>query len=272
MGDRVRSFLLARCSAVLCTGTAARDAYAALGVPRQKLFVLPYCCDTKRFETVDSERVAAVRHRYNLAGKTVLLFSGQMIARKGVDTLIEAFTRIARMRPDVALLMLGDGPQRSDYENMVPVELRPSIHFVGHLPQNKLPEHFGAADLFIFPSRHDGWGVVINEACAAALPVITTRQTGAAYDLVEDGRSGFVLEHYDIDGFVDRLLRLIDDPVLRERFGQRSRELVAPFSAENGAALFVRHLHLVLGYPAEESLEHGARSREQESLEHGAGR
>ena len=250
MGDRVRSFLLVRCSAVLCTGTAARDAYAALGVLRRKLFVLPYCCDTRRFEAADPERVAAVRRRYDLTGRTVLLFSGQMIERKGVDTLIEAFTRIARLRTDVALLLLGDGPQRMDYEGMVPGELRSRVHFAGLVPQGELPEHFAASDLFVFPSRHDGWGVVINEACAAALPVITTRQTGAAYDLVEDGRSGFVLEHDDVDGFADRLLRLIDDPALREKLAQRSQELVAPFSAENGATLFIRHLRLVHGYPA----------------------
>jgi glycosyltransferase involved in cell wall biosynthesis len=54
-----------------------------------------------------------------------------MIARKGVDTLIETFQRIARVRTDVALLLLGDGPQRSDYESMVPDELRPRVHFAG---------------------------------------------------------------------------------------------------------------------------------------------
>jgi hypothetical protein len=61
------------------------------------------------------------------------------------------------------------------------------------------------------------------------------------------------------------MLRLIDDQALRERFGQRSRELVEPYSAENGAALFIRHLRLIL------SREHGAGSREQESLQRGAG-
>jgi glycosyltransferase involved in cell wall biosynthesis len=199
--------------------------------------------------SVDSERVATVRRRYNLTGKTVVLFSGRMIERKGVDTLIDAFKRVARMRSDVALLLLGDGPKQAEYQSMVPEELRSCIHFAGHVPQNDLPEHFAAADLFVFPSRHDGWGVVINEACAAGLPIVTTRQTGAAYDLVEDGRSGFVLEHDDIDGLVDRLLRLIDDPALREKFGQRSRELVEPYSAENGAGLFIRQLRRVNGQP-----------------------
>jgi glycosyltransferase involved in cell wall biosynthesis len=265
MRDRIRKFLLRRCSAVLCTGTAARDAYALLGTPHEKLFVLPYCRDNQRFETVEPKRVAAVKRRHDLNGKIVLLFSGQMIARKGVDTLLKALERIARVRSNVALLLLGDGPERTHYESMVPSVFRSSVHFAGHLSQRELPEHFAAADLFVFPSRHDGWGVVINEACAAALPVVTTRQTGAAYDLVEDGRSGFILEHDDVDGFVDRLLRLIDEPALREKFGQRSRELVEPFSAENGAALFIRHLRLIL------SREHGAGSLEQESLQRGAG-
>jgi glycosyltransferase involved in cell wall biosynthesis len=252
--DRLRRFLLARSSAVLCIGTAARDAYEEMGVPREKLFVLPYCCDTQRFEVADPECAASVRYRYNLTGKTVLLFSGQMIERKGVDTLIEAFKRVGQLRSDVALLLLGGGPKRAVYEHMVPAELRTRVHFAGHVPQNDLPEHFAAADVFVFPSRHDGWGVVINEACAAALPVITTYQTGAAYDLVEDGKSGFLLDHNDVEGFADRMFRLVDEPGLRQNFGQRSRKLVTPFSADKGAALFIRQLHLVLGYPVEANL------------------
>jgi glycosyltransferase involved in cell wall biosynthesis len=261
--DRLRHFLLARSSAVLCIGTAARDAYEEMGAPREKLFVLPYCCDTQRFEVADPERVLTVRHKYNLTGKTVLLFSGQMIERKGIDTLIEVFNCIARTRTDVALLLLGDGPKRVYYERTVAPELRSRVHFAGHVPQNELPEHFAAGDIFVFPSRHDGWGVVINEACAAALPVITTYQTGAAYDLVEDGKSGFLLDYNDVEGFADRMFRLVDEPGLRENFGQRSRELVASFSAENGAALFIRQLRRVLGQPTQESLEHGARTLEQ---------
>jgi glycosyltransferase involved in cell wall biosynthesis len=94
----------------------------------------------------------------------------------------------------------------------------------------------------VLPSRHDGWGVVINEACAAGLPVVTTCQTGAARDLVEDGRSGFVVNADDPGALAGRLLRLIDRPDLRERFGRRSRELVAPLSTEAGARLFLQHV------------------------------
>lgn len=249
----IRRALLRRARSVLCIGSAARDAYAALGVPTEKLFVLPYCCDTARFEDVDPQRVGEVRRRYNLDGQTVLLFSGQMIERKGVDMLIEVFSRIARLRRNVALLLLGDGPRLADYERLVPADLRSRVSFAGWIRQAALPEHFAAASIFVFPSRHDGWGVVISEACAAGLPVVTTRQTGAAYDLVEDGRSGFIAERDDPDTFVDRLLPLIDDEDLRQRYGRRSQELVAPFSAANGAAKFIEYVREVLQWEKADS-------------------
>lgn len=251
--EKPRGFLLARSTAILCIGTSARDSYASLGLPGDKLFVLPYCCDTGRFQGVRTNCGAEVRRRFALDQKIVLLFSGQMIPRKGVDTLIRIFEAIAAKYPNVALLLLGDGPERTNYEAMVPKRLRSRAHFAGFVPQADLPVHFAAADVFVFPSRHDGWGVVINEACAAGLPVVVSRQTGAARDLVEDGRSGFVIDCEDVDGFVDRLLLLIGNAALRESFGKRSRELVEPFSAENGAALFERHLRRVLGQEGDET-------------------
>ena len=116
------------------------------------------------------------------------------------------------------------------------------MHFTGRLKQQDLPAHFGAADVFVFPSRHDGWGVVVNEACAAGLPVIASRQTGAAHDLVRDGENGFVLDCEDVDGFAGRMQFFLGRPELVRQFGQRSRELVRPFSAEAGAQTFVSHV------------------------------
>lgn len=234
----VQKWILKSATRVLCIGSAAREAYGALGVPRDRLDVLPYCCDVNRYERVDPATTQLLRQRYNIDDKTLFLFSGQMIERKGVDTAISAFTQIAKERDDVAIILLGDGPLRAKYEGMVPETLRSRVHFPGHVDQKELPAYFLAADVFVFPSRHDGWGVVINEACAAGLPIITTHQTGAAFDLVEDGRSGFVLERDDIEGFATRMQCLLDDLELREMFGERSRELVQQFSPEHGAIRF----------------------------------
>ncbi len=223
---------------VIGIGTAARDAYAAQGVPEHLLDVLPYCCDIDRFTMVDATAIAGVRQRYGLSEQTVFLFSGQMNERKGVDVVLAAFEKAASERADVALLLLGNGPCRAEYEASVPSSLRNRVHFAGHVPQRELPAIFAAADVFVFPSRHDGWGVVINEACAARLPVIATHQTGAARDLVEHGKSGFLLERDDVEGFATAMMHFLEHPRDRAAFGEHSRALVEQFSPTKGAERF----------------------------------
>lgn len=225
---------------VLCIGTAAREAYRSRGVAQYRLDVLPYCCDIDRFGPVDEEDIAQVRDRYGLTGKLIFLTSAQMIDRKGIDVVIGAFAQAAAERPEIALLLIGDGPRRTDYEASVSEALCDRVRFAGHVPQADLPAIFRAADVFVLASRHDGWGVVINEACAAGLPIVTTRQTGAARDLVDHGRSGFVLERDDVEGFATAMSRLADDADMRRAFGLRSRELVGRFSPDRGAELFQR--------------------------------
>ena len=234
----VQQWILKSSKRVLCIGSAAREAYAALGVARDQLDVLPYCCDVNRYANVDPATVSTIRQRHSLEDKTVFLFSGQMIERKGVDTALAAFSQVANNQADAVIVLLGDGPSREQYEAQVPEALRTRVHFPGHVPQTELPAYFTVADVFVFPSRHDGWGVVINEACAAGLPIITTRQTGAAFDLVYEGGNGFVLERDDVDGFAKAMQHLLEDPELRRTFGKRSRDLVRQFSPENGALHF----------------------------------
>lgn len=231
-------FLMRCTSRVMGMGTAALRAYQTLGATPEKLLLFPYCCNVERFALVDREHVARVRDRFQLEGKSVFLYSGQMIERKGVDTVLRAFERLAERHRNVALLLLGDGPSRNDYEKSVPPHLRSLVHFTGFLNQAELPAHFAAADVFVFASRHDGWGVVVNEACAAGLPIIVSRQTGAALDLVEEERNGYVLDCEDIDGFAERMAAFVENPQWIALFGQRSRERVQPFSTEQGAKRF----------------------------------
>jgi glycosyltransferase involved in cell wall biosynthesis len=225
---------------VIAIGTSARQAYLERGAEAGRVDVVPYCMRLDRFDQVSPADVQHLREVHSLSGRTVFLFSGQMIPRKGVDTLLAAFQKLADESPEVALLVLGDGLHRSEYEALVRAEHRSRVHFLGHVDQGALPTCFAAADVFVFPSRHDGWGVVINEACAARLPVIASRQTGAAADLVEPGHSGFVLDQDDVDGFAAAMGHFVSCPDDLTRFGARSRALVEQFSPEAGAAAFTQ--------------------------------
>jgi glycosyltransferase involved in cell wall biosynthesis len=231
-------FLLRHATRVIGMGSAAVRAYRDLGAAENKLRMLPYCCDVERFSRATIDDVAHVRRRYQLEGKTVFLFSGQMIERKGVDVVVAAFERLTQRHENVALLLLGDGPRMTEYEKGIPEHLRPQVHFTGLLSQDELPAHFAAANVFVFPSRHDGWGVVVNEACGTGLPVIASRQTGAALDLVEEGGNGFLLDCEDVQGFVAKMEFFVEHPEAAREFGRRSRELAQKFSTREGARRF----------------------------------
>lgn len=236
--DQIRGWLFQRCDHLICIGAVARSEYKEMGVSEKRLAVLPYCCDIKRYSAVDTARVRQYRRDMQFDGRCIFLFSGQMIDRKGVDTLIDAFLAIAERHEDVVLLLLGEGPKKEELQRRVASSVHDRVVFLGHQSQGDLPVVFQAADVFAFPSRHDGWAVVINEACAASLPVIATRQTGATGELVEDGRSGFVIEADDVDKLEKVMERLASDPTLRTTMGRRSRELVEEWSTEGGAKKF----------------------------------
>ena len=116
------------------------------------------------------------------------------------------------------------------------------VYFAGKISQELLPCYFAIADLFFFPSRHDGWAVVINEACGAGLPIVTTYSTGAAWDLVEHGRNGYVLDRDDCDGFVSALDKLVADASLRCLMGEQSRLSVQSLRPALAAQRWLDHV------------------------------
>ena len=236
--DSIRNWLLRSADLVIGIGTAAVNEYQAMGVSPKRLRMLPYSCDVSRFGQVASTVRDQERSQLGWSHRLILLFSGQMIPRKGVDVLLRAFERVAGRHADVALRLLGDGTDRQQLEALVPAHLKPRVRFEGHVPQPNLPAHFAAADLFVFPSRHDGWAVVINEACGAGLPIVATRQTGAAHDLVREGENGFVVDADDVDSLVDRLEWCILHRDQLPAMGQRSYELVQGISAQSSAVRF----------------------------------
>jgi glycosyltransferase involved in cell wall biosynthesis len=106
----------------------------------------------------------------------------------------------------------------------------------GFKQYHELPAYYGLADAFVHASRVEPWGLVVNEAMAAGLPVVVSRQCGCASTLVQDGGNGFCESFDDADEIAMRLAQLDDEPALRSRMGARSREIVADWGPSRFAA------------------------------------
>lgn len=244
--DSIRRWLLRSADLVIGIGSIAVPEYEALGVDPSRLKMLPYCCDVSRFQAVPAAIRDRVRHDLGWQQSLVFLFSGQLIRRKGVDLLLQAFLKLAETHSDVTLLILGEGAERAALQSLVPEQLQSRIRFTGHIPQSQLPDYFAAADVFAFPSRHDGWAVVLNEACSAGLPIIATNQTGASHDLVREGENGCRIEADDVESLSAAMTWCATHRDRLPEMGRRSQELVQPFSAAAGAQTLAEHVRYCL--------------------------
>lgn len=225
---------LHRARGIAAIGTFAERDYRER-FPEPRHFCIPYHCDLAAF-------LAAPR-RVRAAGETVFFFCGQMIARKGVDVLLAAFGRLGAT---ARLLLVGREAELPALLAPLPAEVRARITYAGFQAPEELPRFFAQADVFVLPSRYDGWGVVVNQALGAGLPVLCSDMVGAGYDLVEDGVNGMKFHAGDAVALAEQMARFVREPELVEKWGAAARRKAHEWTPEAGAAKWVEALQTVL--------------------------
>jgi glycosyltransferase involved in cell wall biosynthesis len=141
----------------------------------------------------------------------------------------------ARLGRRISVVFVGSGEMASEMRAAA-AEMNTEVEavFPGFASQNELPKLYGSARILMFPTRWDPWGVVVNEACAAGLPILVTPDAGSSGELVRNGENGFVLP-LDLERWVDAAAALLTDQALYANFSKRSREQVDEYSYENAA-------------------------------------
>jgi len=192
------------------------------GVDPSLIRVIYNGVDLERFTPSNKGRFRRkIRQRYSIdENEFVVLFVGSGFKRKGLRSLIEAIKVLQR---PVTLMVIGRGSVRH-----VPGSQR--LIFCG--PQRDVHEYYAAADIFAFPTMYEPFGNVHLEALASGLPVITTRQAGAA-EIIEDGRQGFVIEAPEEVLEMAERIAILMDPHRREQMALEARRLAERFSLES---------------------------------------
>ncbi len=192
---------------ILVGSSFVRDTFISEGVAPEKMRVIPYGADTKRFSPPTAPRTAAAFRA---------LFVGQIGERKGVSHLLQAYR--AFRKPDTELHLVGDYVHGSEaYRSYGDL-----YRHTPNVPQPQLAEIFRGADVFVFPTLVEGMPMVVLEAMASGLPVIVT--PNGPGDVVRDGIDGFIVPVGDTDAIVERLERLHADRSLREQMGRNARQ------------------------------------------------
>lgn len=183
-----------------------------------------------------------IRTQWGLKSDDVaILFSARNYSLKGMAALLESFVAVARDSPDAQLLICGTDRDRSWQRRVGRLGLSGRVRFLGFVSDTRAC--FAGADVFVLPTFYDACSLVVLEALAAGLPVVTTRANGAA-ELVTEGRDGFVIDSpWAIDQLSERLLRLSADGVLRRRMSQQARSGARRLSIENSVQAMLAALH-----------------------------
>jgi glycosyltransferase involved in cell wall biosynthesis len=201
----------------------------SLGVPRQRILMVPNGVDPSRFKPDDAGR-QRIRVQLQLEGKTVIGFVGSIRPWHGLETLVEAFSRIYSENSDVHLLIVGDGQKRAELESQLQMSgLASRVTWTGYVPHSDVPTYISSMDIAVAPyvaqSNFYFSPVKLFEYMAVEKAVVAGG-IGQVNEIITHRDTGLLYEPGDVTQLKNSLQELIDNPDLRERLGKAAREWV----------------------------------------------
>jgi glycosyltransferase involved in cell wall biosynthesis len=197
------------------------SAYYTRGVSSKRVEVIPYGVDTVMFSP--HQRSADLRGQLGIQEDQPLLLSVQRLSPvKRVDVLIHVMAKIVQRDRRAVLLLVGQGEEESALRRLADeLGLGDNVRFAGYVPSAQLPAYFGSADIFVFHSVLETFGIVFVQAMASGLPIVAANSS-CVPDVVHDD-NGTLVTPFDISGFSDAVMALINDPARRQTVGRRNR-------------------------------------------------
>ncbi|NLD85806.1 MAG: glycosyltransferase family 4 protein [Actinomycetales bacterium] len=218
--------------AVTYVSDYTRHRFASAFGPHARLVHQPGGVDTDRFRPDPAAR-KAIRERYGVADRDVIVCLSRLVPRKGQDMLIRALPEIARRVPGAVLVVVGGGPYRRTLEGLARRHgVTDRVIFTGRVPAEEIVDHHRMADVFAMPCRTrgggldvEGLGIVYLEASACGVPVVAGR-SGGAPETVLDGRTGAVVDGTSLADITDAVAGILGDRPRSAAMGMRGRNWV----------------------------------------------
>ncbi|HEV3330664.1 MAG TPA: glycosyltransferase family 4 protein, partial [Bryobacteraceae bacterium] len=202
---------LKRADHIFCLNSEDAGVLAASGISKNRI--------TRIFPAADPI-FGLANHDYRKAD--TILFAATWLPRKGIHELVSAFARVAATRPEVRLVVLNPGVADAEVLSYFPTELWKRVSCVRAAPERGVAEVFAAADIYLLPSTFEGTPLTLMEAMWSGLPIVATDTCGM-HDVLRHGDNGLLIPIRAPERLAQELMRLLDDPDLREQLGRRAR-------------------------------------------------
>ena len=215
--------------------------FLTYGATKDKLVKYPF---TSIYEKDILEKVPTIEEKHflrdglNIKEAKVIISVGQFIPRKGFDILLKASKNLPE---NVGVYIIGGNPTEEYIQMKQRLQLE-NVHFVGFKRMDELSKYYRCADLFVFPTREDVWGLVINEAMAYGLPIITTDRCIAGLELIKNDENGYIVPVGNEKILYEKMNQLLSDDMLRKSMGQKSLEKIHEYTFETMAKVHIDFL------------------------------
>ena len=194
-----------------------------LRIPKQRVMWAPVRVDTEIFEHADG--ISVLSELTSHGADRILLFVGRLVKEKNIDFLLHAFAKVANEYPSVCLVLVGDGPERDKLaQTAISLNISEKVVFRGWLSPTAVAEHMAASNILVLSSYYEGFGRVILEAAATGIPVVSTACIGPR-ELIQDGVTGYLIPHDDIDQMASKLLFLLRNSKVAVEMGRMAKQV-----------------------------------------------
>ena len=247
--ESLKRLFFSKCAAFVVPGKSALEYLEKMGVSSHAIHIAKNAVDVGLFAELGRKAAAdATRSRERLAlPEKYFLFVGRLVREKGVLDLLQAYAALPQdLRQQTGLVFAGDGPLRAELEATSRCIYPGNVHFAGFVDRDALATYYALAECLVLPTYSDTWGLVVNEAMACGLPVICTKVTGCAADLVQN--NGRLVEPGNIHELRQAMIDIGLSRSLRDVMASESWTMIQEFSPQTWASGIAEAAHTVAGH------------------------
>lgn len=245
MKNIIKRYLVTHAAGYFASGKHASEYFKYFGADENKIFYHPFT--SLHAEEILKEPIAEAekekyRKKLGINKPKMVLSVGQYIHRKGFDVLLEAWDKV--LDENYSLVIVGGGEEEKLYQQYIAEHNLKGVQLIGFKQKEEIFEYYKAANLFVLPTREDIWGLVINEAMAFGLPIVSTNMCLGAVELVEDGINGYIVPADDSR----KLLEAIKCSLEKNgtEIGEKNIEKIRNYTYENVVYSHIRAITEIL--------------------------
>jgi len=171
---------------------------------------------------------------------------GRFSEEKNIFFMLDVFKKAVGSNQGWGLILVGNGPQKADIESYIQKNNITNIFLAGFKQKEDIPQFFAISDVLVLPSISEPWGLVVNEAMAAGLPVLLSKKCGCYPDIVCDGINGFSFDPYDKDALYIQMKEIVEGKYDLGKMGAASLKIIKDYTPERAASIVMETIKFVL--------------------------